>query len=40
MLIVGYGNTTDGTNYWKIKNSQGVSWGQKGYMQIKRDIGT
>ena len=37
-MIVGYGNDTDGTPYWTIKNTWGPNWGEDGYVRILRDL--
>ncbi len=36
VLAVGFGEWTDGTPYWKVKNSWSASWGMDGYILIEK----
>jgi len=37
VLVVGYGTSATGTNYWLVKNSWGTNWGMKGFIQMSKD---
>ncbi|XP_036443812.1 cathepsin L1-like [Colossoma macropomum] len=37
VLVVGYGTDSSKQDYWLVKNSYGVEWGQGGYFKIARN---
>ncbi|KAF7849060.1 hypothetical protein BT93_L1287 [Corymbia citriodora subsp. variegata] len=39
VVVVGYGTSEDGIDFWKIRNSWGKAWGEGGYMRIRRGGG-
>ena len=36
VTVVGYGADEDGVEYWKVKNSFGAAWGNRGYFKIAK----
>ncbi|CAO2637079.1 Procathepsin L [Lemmus lemmus] len=40
ILVVGYGEESDGKKYWLVKNSWGAGWGMNDYIKMARDRAT
>lgn len=37
VLVVGYGTTEERVDFWLVKNSWGVGWGENGYLRMRRN---
>ncbi|KAH0926899.1 hypothetical protein HID58_019155, partial [Brassica napus] len=38
VVVVGYGTTERGEDYWIIRNSWGANWGESGYLKLQRNF--
>lgn len=38
VVVVGYGSSSSGEDYWIIRNSWGSNWGESGYVKLQRNI--
>jgi cathepsin X len=38
VAVVGWGLSTDGTEFWTVRNSWGESWGEMGYFRVKTGV--
>jgi len=39
ITAVGYGQDTDGTQFWRLKNSWGEEWGEGGFIRFAKGLG-
>lgn len=39
IIVVGFGTTEQGVDYWLAKNSWGPGWGAQGYILLERNVG-
>lgn len=38
VVVVGYGTTDQGVDYWTVRNSWGPGWGENGYVRMERNL--